>query len=104
MIIGTVCGEAILTIKRQDSKWVPFSVQVEDDTNDSTNEYWCVDEAFYHLETETLPLPDAAYELAEGECVSVRVKYQFDYTKDYWGEYDVELNYISQQITNEETL
>jgi hypothetical protein len=97
MIVGSASGKAVLVIDRLDSKYVPFSVQacIEScsggDRDYVTNDFECLD-------TQSLPVPDAARKLKVGQRVVVRVVYEITYTRDYWGEYDVELEYLKQKV------
>lgn len=87
-------GKALLTIERLNSKWVPYDVY----TTILTGYYDYVHEEFQLLETDSLPLPDAAYKLKVGEKITVAVSWEFHYSQDYWGEHDVDLYYNRQRV------
>lgn len=97
--VNTITGKALLTITREDSKWVPFYVRV-DILECSSDEYEPYED-FDLLSTDTLPCPDAAYDLKVGETVNVLVEYSFLWTKDYFGEVDVDLEYTDQKVVAE---
>ena len=92
-----VKGKALLIIEKLDSKHVPFDVTVYEQST-SAEYKGCCSEDWDCLETDTLPLPDCAYKLEVGDKVWVSVVYQFNWHQDYWGEWDVELNYHKQRI------
>lgn len=96
---GVVKGKALLVIERLDSKLVPFEVAVFIQSCSLPNKEEAVfSDDFGLLNTDTLPNPDAAYKLKVGGRVWVSVVYEFEYTRDYWGEYDVDLHYHRQRV------
>lgn len=58
----------------------------------------CAYQDFDLLSNESLPAPDVAYKLKQGERIRVYVVYEFCYTQDYWGECDVTLFYRKQRV------
>ena len=90
-------GKALLIIEKLDSKWVPFNV-VAYIQSCSCNDSSVAQEDFALLNTGTLPLPNAAYKLKTGEKLWVNVVYEFNYHQDYWGEWDVNLEYLKERI------
>jgi len=94
---NVVKGIATLRITREDSKWVPFYVEIDIDSCDS--DLYEPSEEFQLLETDTLPCPDAAYKLEVGESVTVEVGYEFTFTQDPMTlEWDCDLEYTSQKV------
>lgn len=55
-------------------------------------------EEFQHLEYDVLPLPGPAYKLIPGETIRVHVVFEFSYSKDYFGEVDVDLDYRKVRV------
>ena len=97
--MSTISGKALLVIERLDSKWVKFRVHPfiqscsgGDDGRD------CVQGDFSCCDTDSLPLPNAAYKMQPGDVIRVAVTYEFTYTCDYWGEWDVDLTYRKQRV------
>ena len=95
-------GTATLRITKEDSTLVPFCVEIIDLESSTGEEYEPHDE-FDLLGTDTLPCPDAAYDLEGGESVTVDVEYELYYTTDYFGEVDCELSYARQEVKSNET-
>lgn len=58
----------------------------------------CAHEDFGLMCTDTLPAPSAAYKLSPGERIRVYVVYEFRYSQDYWGEWDVTLDYRKERV------
>jgi len=50
------------------------------------------------LEFDTWQAPDAAYKLEVGEKIWVKVTYEIDCHKDYWGEVDCNIEYFKQKV------
>lgn len=90
-------GKALLIIEKLDSKWVPFDV-VAYIQSCSCDDPYAVQDAFEPLSTNTLPLPRAAYKLKTGGKLWVSVVYEFNYHQDYWGEWDVDLQYHKESV------
>jgi hypothetical protein len=91
-------GKALLVLTRTDSKLVPFDLRCYVQSGNDWNGGWFADEDFQLLTTDSLPCPDAAYGLREGESVTVSVVYEFSYHQSYEGEWDVDLCYHKQRV------
>lgn len=92
-------GKAILVIKSLDSKYVPFDVHPFIQSCSGNDEE--LDIAFEHfqlLDTNSLPLPNAAYNLSVGETLRVKVVYEFQFFQFYDGECDVDLIYHKEKV------
>jgi hypothetical protein len=90
-------GKALLIIERLDSAWVPFDV-VAYIQSCSIDDSCPVQDNFECLNTDTLPLPRAAYKLKTGDKIWISVVYEFNYHQDYWGELDVDLEYHKERV------
>lgn len=91
-------GKALLVITKLDSKYVPFDVQVYiQSCNGNEMHSDIAYENFMLLETNTLPLPNIAYQLEIGETARVSVVYEFVFTCDYFGEHDVDIMYHKER-------
>tara|TARA_B100000929_G_C15441925_1_gene398288 strand:- start:336 stop:725 length:390 start_codon:yes stop_codon:yes gene_type:complete len=92
-------GKALLVITKLDSKYVPFEVNAY--IQSCNGDEICEDsalETFQLLETDTLPLPNAAYKLSVGQTVRVSVVYQIEFSQDYFGESDVDMWYHKEKV------
>jgi len=94
-----ITGKALLVIERLDSKYVPFRVDafIQSAVGGPCARE-CASEDFGLLATESLPVPSAVLKLKVGDRVRVHVVYEFCYTQDYWGEWDVDLTYHKQRV------
>lgn len=92
-------GKALLVIDKLDSKYVPWEVQVYIQSCSHEDAYWINDD-FSLLETDALPLPDAAYKMNVGDRIRVAVTYEFHYIRgDGWTtDDDIELHYTKQRV------
>jgi hypothetical protein len=91
----TVTGKALLFIYRLDDGPVPFNVYAYVLTGDQR-----VADDFYLLDSDSLPLPNAAYRLKPGDRITVAVSYEFTYTRgDGWTtDNDIDLHYNRQKV------
>lgn len=93
-------GKALLVIERLDSKLVPFRVHafIQSSSDGASGSRDCARQDFEDLlSTNTLPAPNVAYKLKPGDRVWISVVYEFAYHCDYWGEWDVSLQYLKQK-------
>lgn len=94
-----ITGKALLVIEALDCEYVPFQVYPYLQSCNGGEEYSDVAlENFQLLDTATLSLPDAAYKMSVGEVIRVSVVYEFTFSCDYYGEYDVDLLYNKQRV------
>lgn len=92
-------GKALLVITATGSKWVPFDTHAFIQAcSGSLDHRDCAQEDFSLLDTASLPLPKAAHKLKEGETVRVNIVFEFEHTTDYWGESDIDLNYLKERV------
>lgn len=94
-----ITGKALLVIEALGGEHVPF--QVYPYLQSCNGGEICYDVAFENfqlLDTDTLPLPDAAYNMSVGDVIRVSVVYEFTFSCDYYGEYDVDLQYKKQRV------
>ena len=99
-IDAVIKGKALLTIERLDSEWVPFEVHafVQSCSMGGESTRDMIAEDFGLLDTDTLPVPSIGHKLREGEKATVSVVYEFTYSHDYFGEYDVGLCYHKERV------
>ena len=98
-LLPYIKGKALLVITRLDSEYVPFEVNayIQSCNGGEIHEDSAL-ETFQLLETDTLPLPNAAYKLSVGQTVRVYVVYQIDFSEDYFGESDVDMWYHKEKV------
>lgn len=89
-------GKALLIIEKLYSKYAPFDVKAYVQSC-SCPEY-DMREDFSLMETDTFPLPKAAYKLNVGGRLWVSVVYQIKWHTDYWGETDAELYLLKERV------
>lgn len=89
-------GKALLIIEKLDSKYAPFDVKAYVQSC-SCPEY-DMREDFSLMETDTFPLPKAAYKLNEGDRLWVSVVYQLVWYTDYWGETDAKMYLLKERV------
>lgn len=89
-------GKALLIIEKLDSKYVPFDVTAY--VQSCSDPEYDPREDFSFLETDTFPLPKAAYKLDVGDRLWVSVVYRLEWRTDYWGETDGELYYLKERV------
>ena len=89
-------GKALLIIEKLDSKHVPFDVTAY--VQSCSDPEYDPREDFSLLETDTFPLPKAAYKLNVGDRLWVSVVYRLKWHTDYWGETDGELYYLKERV------
>ncbi len=89
-------GKALLIIEKLGSNHVPFDVTAH--VQSCSSPVYDPREDFSLLETDTLPLPKAAYKLDVGDRLWFSVVYKIDWHTDYWGETDCELYYLKERV------
>lgn len=90
----------MMKIERMDSKYVPFEVYAFLQSCSSQDEGvrdWAL-ETFALCDTDTHPLPAAAYKLRPGERCTVNVVYEIEAWNDYYGEADTSLAYKRERV------
>ena len=90
-------GKALLVIERisKDHWYVCPFIQ---SCNGGEDHRMAAEENFQLLEYDCPPLPNCAHKLAIGEVVRVHVVFEFNFTTDYFGEHDVDLEYAKQRV------
>jgi hypothetical protein len=97
--MSVVYGKALLVIKRLEPERERYEVTAF--LQSASGGEYASDSAhqdFELLGSGALPLPSAVYGLGVGETVRVYVVYEFLYTCDYWGEWDVRLHYKKERV------
>lgn len=102
-------GKALLVIERVESYRGPeyFQFDVAAYIQSCSGDECARDAAsedFGLLGYDILPAPSAAYKLKIGDKVRVHVVYEFNYTRDYWGECDVGLVYRKERVLRRQPL
>lgn len=99
--MSTVYGKALLVITREHEEGESPRYCVTPFIQSATGGKYaheCAYQDFDLLTYETLPVPNAARKLRPWETVRVYVVYRFCYTKDYYGEGDVDLDYRKERV------
>lgn len=109
MIVGLTTGKALLVITRMHSEIWPdrFTFEVTPYIQSCSGNEWAREAAkqdFTLLNYDILSAPRAAYKLKVGDKIRVHVVYEFAYTRDYWGEDDVELVYHKEKVLRRQPL
>lgn len=93
-------GKALLVIDKLDCQYVPWDVTVFIQSCNYENAYDWINEWWSLLDTDSLPLPDAAYKMNVGDRIRVAVTYEFHYIYgDGWStDDDIELYYTKQRV------
>jgi len=89
-------GKALLIIEKLDSTHVPFDVTAY--VQSCSDPEYDPREDFGFMETDTFPLPKAAYKLNVGDRLWVSVVYRLEWHTDYWGETDGELYLLKERV------